>query len=197
MRRTDIFVYERLRLTPLSVSADRIAHVALRCAVSLAKFEAAVGPADRSGSGPIAEVYPAASLRSRGLDHRGYKQKTATGALAGLVDRLLDEAQWLDCTNHEQDMRQSHDIFDAVIAAMTARAAALCQTISPAADDLAAAEGWIVIPDKPIRHHTNTLNAPTAIVDVHPNAAMYKYTGPADCPPGRDCHAVIDVKSSR
>jgi hypothetical protein len=35
-----------------------------------------------------------------------------------------------------------------------ARAAALCQTFSPAADDLAvaaaAAEGWIVIPDKPI-----------------------------------------------
>ena len=132
--------------------SDRIAHVALRCAVLLAKFEAAAGPVDRSGSGPIAEVYPAASLRSWGLDHRGYKQKTATGALAGLVDRLLDEAPWLDCTTHEQDMRQSHDIFDAVIAAMTARAAALCQTIPPAADDLAAAaaEGWIVIPDKPI-----------------------------------------------
>jgi hypothetical protein len=46
-------------------------------------------------------------------------------------------------------MRRSHDIFDAVIAAMTARAAALGQTIPPAGDDLAAAtaEGWIVIPD--------------------------------------------------
>ena len=152
MRRTDVFVYEQLRLTPLSVSADRIAHVALRCAVLLAKFEAAGGPVDRSGSGPIAEVYPAASLRSWGLDHRGYKQKTATVALAGLVDHLLDEAPWLDCTTHEQAMRRSHDVFDAVVAAMTARAAALGQTIPPAADDLAAAtaEGWIAIPDEPI-----------------------------------------------
>lgn len=32
-RRTDVFVHERLRLTPLSVSADRIAHVAFRCAL--------------------------------------------------------------------------------------------------------------------------------------------------------------------
>jgi hypothetical protein len=31
MRRTDVFVHEQLRLTPLSVSADRIAHVAFRC----------------------------------------------------------------------------------------------------------------------------------------------------------------------
>lgn len=29
MRRTDLFVHERLHLTPLNVSADRIAHVAL------------------------------------------------------------------------------------------------------------------------------------------------------------------------
>jgi Protein of unknown function (DUF429) len=46
----------------------------------------------------------------------------------------------------------SHDIFDAVIAALTARAAALGQVLQPAADDLAtaAAEGWILIPTKPI-----------------------------------------------
>jgi predicted nuclease with RNAse H fold len=91
----------------------------------LAKFEAAGGPVNRSGSGPIAEVYPAASLRSWGLDHRGYKQKTVTGALARLVDHLPYEAPWLDCATHEQAMRRSHDTFDAVIAAMTARAAAL------------------------------------------------------------------------
>jgi len=49
-------------------------------------------------------------------------------------------------------MRRSHDIFDAVIAAMTARAAALGQMIQPTGADVAAAtaEGWIVIPDKPI-----------------------------------------------
>ncbi len=151
MRRTDVFVHEQLGPTPLSVSADRIAHVALRCAVLLTKLEAARGPVDRSGSGPVAEVYPAASLRSWGLDHHGYKQQTKTDALGRLVDHLLNEAPWLDCTTHEQALRRSHDIFDAVIAAMTARAAALGQTLPPAEDELAAAgaEGWI-IPDKPI-----------------------------------------------
>ena len=152
MRRTDAFVHEQLRLTPLSVSADRIAHVALRCAVLLAKLEAAGISVDRSGSGPVAEVYPAASLRSWGLTHHGYKQKTKTDALGHLTDHLLDKAPWLDCTKHEQAMRRSHDVFDAVIAAMTARAAAQGQTIPPTGDHQAAAtaEGWIVIPDKPI-----------------------------------------------
>ena len=152
MRRTDLFVHERLHLTPLSVSADRIAHVALRCAVLLAKLEDTGSPVDRSGSGPVAEVYPAASLRSWGLNHRGYKQKINTDALGQLTDYLLQEAQWLDCTRYEQAMRRSHDIFDAVIAAMTARAAARGQTIPPTWDDrtAAASECWIVVPDKPI-----------------------------------------------
>jgi len=49
-------------------------------------------------------------------------------------------------------MRRSREFFDAVIAAMTARAAALGQTFPPTGDHLAAAtaEGWIVIPDQPI-----------------------------------------------
>ena len=63
LRRTNLVVQQRLRLVPLSVSADRIAHVALRCAVLLAKLDAAGRPVDRSGSGPVVEVYPAASLR--------------------------------------------------------------------------------------------------------------------------------------
>ena len=88
MRRTDLFVHEQVSLTPLSVSADRIAPVALRCAVLLAKLEAVGGPMDRSGSGPVVEVYPAVSLRSWSLDHRGYKQGADTKALGRLVDRL-------------------------------------------------------------------------------------------------------------
>jgi hypothetical protein len=105
-----------------------------------------------AGTGPGGKVYPAASLRSGGLAHRGYKQKAKADVLGDLVDHLLDEAPWLDCAAYEQDMRRSHHVFDAVIAAMTARAAALGQILLPAGDDLAAAttEGWIVIPDKPI-----------------------------------------------
>src|SRR5215831_17281551 len=61
MRRTDVFVRDKLRLVPLSVSADRIAHVALRCAVLLAKLDASGRPVDRTGAGAVVEVYPAAS----------------------------------------------------------------------------------------------------------------------------------------
>jgi predicted nuclease with RNAse H fold len=64
MRRTDIFVRNQVPVMPLSVSADRLAHVAMRCAVLLAKLDSAGRPVDRTGSGPVVEVYPAASLRS-------------------------------------------------------------------------------------------------------------------------------------
>ena len=49
-------------------------------------------------------------------------------------------------------MRRSHDAFDAVVAAMTARATARGETFQPAGDDLTAAktEGWIAIRHEPI-----------------------------------------------
>ena len=152
MRRTDIFVQEKLHLVPLSVSADRIAHVALRCAVLLAKLDAAGRPVDRTGAGAVVEVYPAASLLGWGLRHRGYKQPRNAELLVAVVGDLLAAAPWLDCGPHEETIRRSHDAFDAVIAALTARAARQGQTWPPGEDDLAAArtEGWIAIPNSPI-----------------------------------------------
>jgi hypothetical protein len=178
MRRTDVFVHEQLRLTPLSVSADRIAHVAFRCAVLLAKLDAADAPVDRSGSGPVTEVYPAASLHSWGLTYHSYKQKTSTDALGMLVEHLRHEAPWLDCATHEQAMRRSHEFFDAVIAAMTARAAALGQTFPPTGDHLAAAtaEGWIVIPDQRTAVGISLTRPSRQLRTFTSSAAMYKYT---------------------
>jgi predicted nuclease with RNAse H fold len=152
MRRADVFVREKLRLAPLSVSADWIAHVALRCAVLLAKLDAAGRPVDRSGAGAVVEVYPAASLLGWGLRHRGYKQPRAPEVLAAVAGDLLAAAPWLDCGPHEETIRRSHDAFDAVIAALTARAASQGQTWPPGEDNLAAArtEGWIAIPNSPI-----------------------------------------------
>jgi predicted nuclease with RNAse H fold len=152
MRRTDVFVQDKLRLVPLSVSADRIAHVALRCAVLLAKLDASGMPVDRTGAGAVAEVYPAASLLGWGLRHRGYKQPRTPDVLAAVAGDLLAEAPWLDCGPHEETIRRSHDAFDAVIAALTARSASQGQTWPPGANDLAAAriEGWIAIPNSPI-----------------------------------------------
>lgn len=152
MRQTDIFVRDTLHLVPLSVSADKIGHVALRCAVLLARLDAAGCPVDRSGAGPVVEVYPAASLRSWGLYRQGYKQAGKPEVLDHLVDDLLASAPWLDCGPHKETIRRSHDVFDAVIAAMTARAAVRGQTFCPREDGLALAraEGWIAIPNSPI-----------------------------------------------
>jgi len=76
----------RTGLIPLSVSADRLAHPAMRCAVIQAKIARAHGPQSRDGSGRLAEVHPAASLESWGLLARGYKGPggAQTQRLAGL-----------------------------------------------------------------------------------------------------------------
>jgi predicted nuclease with RNAse H fold len=150
MRRTDAFVQEKLQVVPLSVSADKIAHVAMRCAVLLARLHNVGLAVDRSGIGPLVEVYPHASLRTWDLYRAGYK--TDPDILGCLVDDLRANIGWLDYGPYEQTIRRSHDVFDAVIAAMTARAAALNHTIPPGRDDLLAArrEGWIAIPNLPI-----------------------------------------------
>jgi hypothetical protein len=58
MRLTDLAVREVMRLTPLSVSADRIGQVAMRCACLLAQLAQQGYAVDRSGGGKVAEVYP-------------------------------------------------------------------------------------------------------------------------------------------
>ena len=57
-RTTDFLVHELTGKTPLSVSTDRIAYCAMRCASLLGVLDAA-----RDGSGPIVEAYPDAALR--------------------------------------------------------------------------------------------------------------------------------------
>lgn len=81
-RETDRFVTGHTGLIPLSVSADRLAHPAMRCAVIQAKIAAEYGPQARDGSGRLAEVYPAASLKVWGLQARGWTlPATRTGWL--------------------------------------------------------------------------------------------------------------------
>ena len=86
LRVTDQVVRQEIRLTPLSVSADRIGHVALRCASLLALFAQQGHEVSRDGSGKVVEVYPAASLKIWGLPWRGYKRPGDTQALGKLVD---------------------------------------------------------------------------------------------------------------
>ncbi|OHV31642.1 hypothetical protein CC117_25880 [Parafrankia colletiae] len=151
-RVTDQRVRAETGLRPLSVAADRIAHTAMRCAGLLATLAGQGLPVDRAGGGVVVEVYPAASLAGWGLPHLGYKTKNNISVLATLVDALLDAAPWLDLGAHADLCRRSDDAFDAVIAALTARAVALGHTALPGPDDVSAAEreGWIALPTSPL-----------------------------------------------
>jgi predicted nuclease with RNAse H fold len=147
-RLTDEVVRAEAGLVPLSVSADRIAHTAFRCAALLARLSADGRPVDRCGDGVVVEVYPAATLRRWGLTHRGYKTPGRTVGHGFLVDELTAAAPWLHLGAYEQLCRTSHDAFDAVVAAITARAAAIGHVLMPdaAQRDIARTEGWIALP---------------------------------------------------
>jgi predicted nuclease with RNAse H fold len=119
MRVTDLVVRQETRITPLSVSADRVGHVAMRCAVLLTLFAQQGQAADRDGSAKIAEVYPAASLKIWGLPWRGYKRPGDTQILNKLADELLDAAPWLELGDADFVCRRRHDALDAVVAALT------------------------------------------------------------------------------
>jgi predicted nuclease with RNAse H fold len=153
-RDTDRFVTDRTGLIPLSVSADRLAHPAMRCAVIQAKIAGVHGRQPRDGSGRLAEVYPAASLKLWGISARGYKGRgiPETERLGLILGSLTAAAPWLDLDGRGDELAASDDMFDAVIASLTARAVGLRQTVFPSEDHAAAAlrEGWIHMPSRQI-----------------------------------------------
>ncbi len=147
-RATDRVTRELTGRWPLSVATDRLGLTAMHCAVLLEAIGDALGaPVDRSGAGTAVEVYPAAALRGWGLDTRGYKNDA--GVRDGLLARLLGCAPWLDLTPaNRRLMTDSDDAFDAVVAALAARAHALGLTHPVPAEcrDQARREGWIALP---------------------------------------------------
>jgi predicted nuclease with RNAse H fold len=149
-RLTDLAVHEHpdLKLTPLSVSTDRIAHPAMRAAGLLARLAAAGQAVDRAGAGVVVEVYPAASLKLCGLGHRGYKGANQA-ELASLAEALVTACDpWLRLGRHREAFTTSDHCFDAVVAALTARAAATGRTppVPSQHAEAAGREGWIALP---------------------------------------------------
>jgi predicted nuclease with RNAse H fold len=176
MRLTDRVVKVETGKTPLSVSTDLIGHVALRCACLLAEHAARGGqPVDRAGDGTVVEVYPAASLRVWGLEPGKYKQRAGAPYLDALVDQVRQHAPWLDFGAAEGECRSRHDAFDAVIAALTARAAALGDlTLRPRTPEEAAAavtEGWVAVPLRGTRLGQLVEQAPLALL-AHTDRAV-------------------------
>lgn len=129
-RLTDEKVRTTFGLVPLSVSADRIAYVALRAVRLLAQLDGPGFDVDRA-TGTAVEAYPAAALKVWGLGHNKYKGLPQQAALSKLLTDLEDLAPWLDFGAHRELCATSDDAFDAVITALIARAAALGHTHLP------------------------------------------------------------------
>ena len=141
-RATDLYCRDVHQLRPLSVSADRIAHAALRCAALLARL----GVDDRSGAGRVVEAYPAGSLQLWGLQHRRYKDDPAQIRRALATHHRSSRARVRD--RDARRVRASDHVFDALVVALTARAAAQRPTAIPIEfADQARREGWISLPD--------------------------------------------------
>jgi predicted nuclease with RNAse H fold len=149
-RETDRDVERRIGKRPLSVATDRLGLTAIRCAVILDQLAAAGHDVDRSGAGLVAEIYPGAALLIWDLAVTGSKRDD--DILSQLVDRLVETADWLDLGEWVHLMRRSHDAFDAVIAALNARAVAIGQSSGPSLELVAQAgrEGWVRLPEGPL-----------------------------------------------
>ncbi|WP_173083069.1 DUF429 domain-containing protein [Phytohabitans rumicis] len=151
-RVTDEIVHRAVGRWPLSVAADWIGHTAMRAAALLAVLADRGYPVDRTGAGVVVEVYPAASMHIWELPTRGYKGTANLPRLAELVHRLQAQIPWLDLGSHETLCRACDHATDALIAALTARAAALGLATRPDDEHLATArtEGWIALPTSPL-----------------------------------------------
>ncbi len=151
-RETDL-ACEQSGVRPLSVSADRIAAVAMRGAGILSELAARGCPVARDGSGALLETYPAAALRAWGLPYQSYKGRGKRAALNALVDALCESVPLLHLGVAADHIRLSDDVFDAVVCALVARAAALGQVTGPppGSRERAEREGWMCLPTGHLR----------------------------------------------
>lgn len=150
-RETDRKVHERVGRWPLSVSTDKLGITAMRCAGLLGRLAASGHVIDRSGrDGVVVEVYPGAMLRLWEWDIQKYRKDP--DVRHSLVQRLKRDAPWFDFDAHVDLMVESCDAFDAVVAALGARAAAVGQYHRPPSEHQARAEreGWIILPSCPL-----------------------------------------------
>jgi len=147
-RETDRVIKELTGRWPLSVSTDRLGLSAMRCAGLLSRYQQAGIQVDRSGSGKLAEVYPGATLRTWSFDTTNYR--VSKEVRAKLTKELGQRAPWLALGANTELMIESADAFDALIAALAARAVHQDLYTKPTSDQQVAAdiEGWIALPNQ-------------------------------------------------
>lgn len=149
-RETDRVVAARTGRWPLSVSTDLIGVPAFRAAALLSRLHDQGHVVDRSGTGRLVEVYPAAALRLWGLASTGYKRREGRPSLTTLLAELRRRTRgWLELDVAARRLcGASDDALDALVAALVARAAAigLCEPPPPEHAARAAREGWVALP---------------------------------------------------
>ena len=148
-RATDLFVQRQTGRWPLSVAASLLAIPTMRAAALLTTAAEGGGPINRVGHDKVVEVYPAAALRRWGLRADKYKGPKRRDARQRLVNDLLARARWLKPPEDAITRCVADDNkFDALIAALVARAAAkgLCDAIPSEDAVVAEREGWIALP---------------------------------------------------
>jgi hypothetical protein len=160
LRETDRMVATVTGRQPLSVSTDRIAFAAMRCARLLSALAEPGAPIDRGGAGRLVEVYPEAALRCWQIspaldldDPGGYKGRgvEASARRATLLSALRQRtADWLLIPDEVIGLcRASDDQLDALLCALIARTAerGLCASSPSEHSGQAAREGWIMLPE--------------------------------------------------
>ncbi|MED7821839.1 DUF429 domain-containing protein [Streptomyces chiangmaiensis] len=137
---------------PLSVSTDLLGVVALRAAYLLDELTAAGVAVPRDGSGPIAEVYPAAALRCWGI-RLTHSYKSATPEARAVREHVVRAIEAGLGASLAEPVRarcaESHDHLDALVCALVARAVQVGDTVWPRTAgerEAARQEGWIHLP---------------------------------------------------
>lgn len=139
-RLTDLDVWDRVGHAPISVSTDKLGSTALRASRLVQQWEADRGHRlARDGSGWLVEVYPAAARRCWALDHVARDPEALLARLPAI--EVDDVARSLLAANEH--------VFDALVAALVARAAHLGSTRRPPPEvqQQVDVEGWIHLPD--------------------------------------------------
>ncbi len=155
-RATDHWVHATTGKQPLSVTTDRIAYPAMRAAGLLAHYAQSCGQAvDRSGlTGLVCETYPDPAIRRFEIwppaagRRESYKGESRD-LRAAILDELAARAPWLSLPDADRDRCVAFDdCLDALICALTARAAAKGETLAPPPElaEEASLEGWIHLP---------------------------------------------------
>jgi hypothetical protein len=158
LRKTDRAVHRRSGKWPLSVSSDKIALPAMRCATMLTDIAEHAGPdaVSRDGTNLCCEVYPDPALRGwtddarEGLAPReSYKGSAAATKRTALLAALLAQLPLDDPHHLLEKVGLEDDYLDALICALVARAVELGLTYAPETEsehERARVEGWIHLP---------------------------------------------------